>query len=92
MRRYLEPVFAPASPTPSTPASDDTPSFSSRQQQQQQQQAAQDQSSRSGREAWAESGNPFSRRSQLSESFIPEPAAPRVPAFLPTSSRLSALA
>jgi hypothetical protein len=83
MARYLEPVF---SPTPSSvPAATDTPSFFARQQQQ----SHQDLPSRTPREPWAEPANLFSRRSQLSDSFIPEPAVTRGPAFLPTSLRLS---
>jgi len=86
MRRYLDPVFSPAAA--SAPAASDPSSSYTRQQQSSQQ----DQSSRSPREPWAESASPFSRRSQLSDSFIPEPAVTRVPAFLPTSHRLSVLA
>lgn len=88
MRRYLEPVFSPNTNTSPTPSSDESPSSSGRQQQQ----AQQDLPSRQGRESWNDPANPFSRRSQLSDSFIPEPAAPRSPAFLPTTLRLSALA
>jgi hypothetical protein len=86
MRRYLEPVFSPNSSP--APVSDEAPSFSSRQQQQ----AQQDLPSRQSREAWHDPASPFSRRSQLSDSFIPEPAGARGPAFLPTSLRLSVLA
>ena len=86
MRRYLEPVFSPAAA--SAPAASDSSSSFTRQQQSSQQ----DQPSRSPREPWAELASPFSRRSQLSDSFIPEPAVTRVPAFLPTSHRLSVLA
>ena len=81
MRRFLDPVFS------SSPASADTPSAFARQQQPQQ-----DLPSRTPRESWAESASPFSRRSQLSDSFIPEPAVARGPSFLPTSLRLSVLA
>jgi len=86
MRRYLEPVFSPAAA--SAPAASDPSSPFARQQQSSQQ----DQPSRSPREPWAEPANPFSRRSQLSDSFVPELAVTRGPAFLPTSHRLSVLA
>jgi len=86
MRRYLEPVFSPNSPAAA--GADDAPSFSSRQQQH----AQQEQASRQSREGWADSPTPFSRRSQLSDSFVPEPAIARGPVSLPTSQRLSVLA
>ena len=86
LRRYLEPVFSPA--PSSVPASADTPAAFTRQQQPSQQ----DLPSRTPREPWVEPSSPFSRRSQLSDSFIPEPAVTRGPAFLPTSLRLSVLA
>ena len=86
MRRYLEPVFSPN--TSPAPVSDEAPSSFGRQQQP----AQQDLPSRQARESWHDSASPFSRRSQLSDSFVPEPAVPRGPAFLPTSLRLSALA
>lgn len=85
MRRYLEPIFAPNSSSASD--SGDTPSFANRHQQQ----AQQDHSSRPGRDGWTESAS-FVRRTSLHDSFVPEPAAPRSPVLLPTSSRLSVLA
>lgn len=87
LQRFLDPVFSPAS-------SSGSPADSGAQYQsahrQAQQQAQQEQSAHRA-ETWA-SQSPFSRRSALSESFVPEPAAPRVPVLLPTSLRLSALA
>lgn len=86
MRRFLEPVFSPN--TSPLPSSDEPPSAFGRQQQP----AQQDLPSRQARESWNDSTHSFSRRSQLSDSFLPETAVPRSPAFLPTSLRLSALA
>ncbi len=79
--RYLEPVFSPGSSPASANA--DSQQHPSRQQ---------DLPQRSPPAAWTDDASPFTRRSQLSDSFIPEPVAPRVPALLPTSSRLSVLA
>ncbi len=87
LQRFLDPVFSPAS-------SSNSPADAGAQHQSAhrhaQQQAQQEQFAHRA-EAWA-SASPFSRRSALSESFVPEPAVPRVPAFLPTSLRLSVLA
>ncbi len=82
--RYLDPVFssAPAS------ASTDSQQHPARQQQQPQQ----DFSQRSQREGWTGSSSSFTRRTQLTDSFVPEPSVARGPVFLPTSSRLSVLA
>lgn len=82
MVRYLDPVFS-ASPSPGEESA--TADHSPRQ-------FSQEHSSRSPREAWPETGNPFARRSHLNESFIPEPTGLRRPALLPTTLRLSALA
>lgn len=84
LQRFLDPVFSPASSSGSLSDSGAQQHPAHRQAQQQEQQAQR-------AEAWA-SASPFSRRSALSESFVPEPAAPRVPVLLPTSLRLSALA
>jgi hypothetical protein len=82
LRRYAEPVFSPST------------SGDSQQQQHSGRQSAaqQDLSQRTPRQPQAEEAAPFARRSLLRETFFPEPAAPRVPALLPTSLRLSALA
>jgi hypothetical protein len=87
LQRFLDPVFSPASSSGSLADSGGQhhPAHRQAQQQAQQEQLAH------RAESWA-SASPFSRRSALSESFVPEPAAPRVPALLPTSLRLSALA
>lgn len=87
LQRFLDPVFSPASSSgsPADAGAQHQSAHRHAQQQAQQEQAAH------RAEAWA-SASPFSRRSALSESFVPEPAAPRVPALLPTSLRLSALA
>lgn len=87
LQRFLDPVFSPASSSGSLSDSGAQQHPAHRQAQQQAQQEQQAHRS----EAWA-SSSPFSRRSALSEHFVPEPAAPRVPALLPTSLRLSALA
>lgn len=79
MRRYVEPVFSPG------------PAGSSDQPAARQQAAQQDLPQRAPRPPFEEAA-PFARRSLLRESFFPEPVAPRVPALLPTSLRLSALA
>jgi hypothetical protein len=86
LQRFLDPVFSPSSPATSTDAG--TQHHASHRQQQHQ--PAQDQSP-SRQDVW-HSQSPFSRRSALTESFVPEPAASRVPVLLPTSLRLSALA
>lgn len=83
--RYLDPVFS-TSPAP-TSTNADAQQHSARHHQSQQ-----DLSQRSHREAQGDSSSPFSRRSQLNDTFIPEPAATRGPVLLPTSSRLSVLA
>ena len=87
LQRFLDPVFSPAS---SSGTLGDSGAQQHSAQRQAQQQAQQEQLAQRA-EAWA-SQSPFSRRSALSESFVPEPAAPRVPVLLPTSLRLSALA
>lgn len=90
MQRYAEPVFG----TGSAHSNSNSP-FSqgdSRQQTAQQHQAQPDaQQHRAPREGF-DGSSAFNRRSLVSESFVPEPPAPRVPALLPTSLRLSALA
>lgn len=88
MQRYADPVFSPgagASHASSSPFGQGDFRQSAQQQawSEQQQRAARDQ-------ADAHAG--FSRRSLVSETFVPAPPAPRVPALLPTSLRLSALA
>lgn len=88
MQRYADPVFSPgagASHASSSPFGQGDSRQSAQQQawSEQQQRAARDQ-------ADAHAG--FSRRSLVSETFVPAPPAPRVPALLPTSLRLSALA
>jgi hypothetical protein len=85
LQRFLDPVFSPASPSSAT---DQGAQHHSSQRQSPQQQA-QDQSARP--DAW-QGQSLFSRRSALGESFVPEPAVPRVPVLLPTSLRLSVLA
>lgn len=85
LQRFLDPVFSPASPSSAT---DQGAQHHSSQRQSPQQQA-QEQSARP--DAW-QGHSPFSRRSALGESFVPEPAVPRVPVLLPTSLRLSVLA
>jgi hypothetical protein len=87
LQRFLDPVFSPASSSGSLADAGAQHQSAHRQAQQQ----AQQEQSAHRAEAWA-SASPFSRRSALSESFVPEPAAPRVPVLLPTSLRLSALA
>lgn len=85
LQRFLDPVFSPASPGGSADSGAQQQS-SQRQAQQQAQEYA-----HTRHDAW--SGHAaFSRRSVLNANFVPEPAAPRVPVMLPTSSRLSALA
>ena len=86
LQHFLDPVFSPASVSSSTDAgTQQQASYRQSPQQHAQEQAANRQ------DAW-HSQSPFSRRSALSESFVPEPAAPRVPVLLPTSLRLSVLA
>lgn len=85
LQRFLDPVFSPASS-----ASTDTGSQHQASHRQSQHQAAYDQAS-SRSDGW-HSQSPFSRRSALSESFVPEPVAARAPTLLPTSLRLSVLA
>jgi hypothetical protein len=86
LQHFLDPVFSPASASASTDAgTQQHASYRQSPQQQAQEQAANRQ------DVW-HSQSPFSRRSALSESFVPEPATPRVPMLLPTSLRLSALA
>lgn len=82
MQRYVEPVFAPVAAAPA----DAQPAFARSSSQQAQPDAQQQQ------RAPREEAHAFNRRSLMSESFVPEPPAPRVAAFLPTSLRLSALA
>lgn len=84
MQRYLEPVFSPGSGA-------STNSYSAHGDARQQQHAEPDAQQRQARESFSDHPA-FTRRSLLSESFIPEPPIPRVAAFLPTSLRLSALA
>lgn len=85
MQRYLEPVFSPGSGTSAN-------SYNAHGDARQQQQHAEaDAQQRQARESFSDHPA-FTRRSLVSESFIPEPPTPRVAAFLPTSLRLSALA
>ncbi|MFZ5495078.1 MAG: hypothetical protein ACOZE5_07040 [Verrucomicrobiota bacterium] len=91
MQRYAEPVFSPGAAR-----GDTDPSFSqsgehSRQPAAQQQAQSDAQQQRPPREAF-DGASAFARRSLVGGAFVPEPAAPRVPALLPTSLRLSALA
>lgn len=88
LMRYAEPVFSPAG-GPHSPAGD--ASHQGSRQPPPAQSDAQQQQSQSQRPAYAE-GSPFARRSLVPETFVPEPAAPRAPALLPTSLRLSVLA
>lgn len=90
MQRFLEPVFA-AAPASASNSSDPHQSPARQQSPASHQDFSQHQQ-RAGRDHAADSHSPFARRSLVSESFVPEPAAARVPAFLPTSLRLSALA
>lgn len=85
MQRYVEPVFTAGAVAPAAPG-EASPSSWARSSQQQAQPDAQQQ------RAPREDQPTFNRRSLMSESFVPEPPAPRVAAFLPTSLRLSALA
>jgi hypothetical protein len=86
LQRFLDPVFSPASVSAST----DTGSQQQAAHRQSPQQQAQEHAAQR-QDAW-HSQSPFSRRSALSENFVPEPATPRVPVLLPTSLRLSVLA
>jgi hypothetical protein len=88
MHRYAEPVFSPGS-NQQHPGS--SSGHGDARQQPPQQQAQSDAQQRAPRESFSDHPA-FTRRSLVSESFIPEAPAPRVPAFLPTSVRLSALA
>ncbi len=88
LRRYAEPVFSPA--TASSSSSGDSYQQPGRQTTAQQD-LSQQQQQRMPRTQQEEMA-PFARRSLLRETFFPEPAAPRAPALLPTSLRLSALA
>jgi hypothetical protein len=83
--RYLDPVFS----TGQSPASANS---DAQQHPARHHPSQQDLSQRSHREAPADLASPFARRSQLNDTFIPEPAATRGPVLLPTSSRLSVLA
>ncbi len=85
LQRFLDPVFSPA--TPGTLTDSGAQHQSAHRQAQQQGQ----EHSSSRHDPWS-GQSPFTRRSALSESFVPEPATPRVPVLLPTSLRLSALA
>ena len=87
LRQFVQPVFSPSS-------SDDnaSPSFSGRQQQQQQQAAQQDLAQQRPSRARDEDALSFTRRPLAGEAFASAPVAPRSPAFLPTSQRLSVLA
>jgi|GEM_PF-6338756 len=92
LQRFAEPVFSPASggePRASS-GQGDQPQQHARSQQSPADPDAQSQHQRPAREPAAASF--FSRRSLVPETFVPEPAAARAAAFLPTSLRLSALA
>ncbi|WP_157772385.1 hypothetical protein [Lacunisphaera limnophila] len=84
MQRYLDPVFSPHTPTASASADSDARQPAG-------QQAQSDAQHRAPREGFSDHPT-FNRRSLVGEAFSPEPATPRVAAFLPTSVRLSALA
>lgn len=88
MQRYAEPVFSagPAAPDSRSPFGQGD----GRQQAMHQQ--AQPDAQQHQRAARDPESSAFTRRSLVSETFMPVPAAPRVPALLPTSLRLSALA
>ncbi len=88
LRQFVQPVFSPSSSQGDSSSS----SFAGRQQQQQQQAAQQDLSQQRSPRSATEENVAFTRRSLLGESFAPQAAAPRLPAFLPTSQRLSVLA
>lgn len=93
LQRFAEPVFGPASAGESRASSGQGEPFPQHARSQQPLADADDRSQqqRSARDADASAF--FSRRSLVPETFVPEPAAaPRAPAFLPTSLRLSALA
>jgi hypothetical protein len=83
LRRFVEPVFSPSSSN----GGDSSHGFA------RQQAASQDlsQQQRSPR-AREEDAMTFTRRSLVGETFSPQPAAPRAPALVPTSLRLSVLA
>jgi hypothetical protein len=84
LHRYADPVFSPGSNNQSASSSHGDA-------RQQQQQAQPDGQQRAPRESFSDHPA-FNRRSLVSETFVPEPPAPRMAAFLPTSVRLSALA
>ena len=92
LQRFAEPVFSPAAVGEGRPSaqSGDQSQSHARSQQPATDPDAQSQHQRSARDQAAASF--FSRRSLVPESFVPEPAAARTAAFLPTSLRLSALA
>ena len=83
LRRYVAPVFSPASSSASSGGSYQQPG--------RQPAAQQDLPQRTPRPLTDELA-PFAQRSLLRESFFPEPVAARAPVLLPTSLRLSALA
>ena len=88
LRQFVQPVFSPSSSN-----GDSSPSFAGRQQQQPPQQGAQqDLAQQRSPRASEEDTMTFTRRSLIGETFVPQATAPRQPAFLPTSQRLSVLA
>lgn len=84
LRRYVAPVFSPATPASAGDSQQQSPG-------RQQQAAQQDLPQRPPRPLFDEAA-PFAQRSLLRDSFFPEPVAARAPVLLPTSLRLSALA
>ena len=87
LRQFVQPVFSPSSAQGDSSSS----SFAGRQQQQQSA-AQQDSGQQRAPRASDEDTMTFTRRSLIGETFSPAAPAPRSPAFLPTSSRLSVLA
>lgn len=82
LRRFVEPVFSPSS----SHGGDSSSSFA------RQQAAQQDLPQQRSPRAREEDTITFTRRSLVGETFSPQPAAPRAPALVPTSLRLSVLA
>ena len=91
VQRYADPVFAPVAASSSSSSFNGSEEGSrqfARSQSQAQSDLSQEQRASRG---FADQPR-FSRRSLVSESFVPEAPAPRVPSLLPTSLRLAALA
>jgi hypothetical protein len=80
LRGFVDPIFSPSS--------SGGDGFSPRQQAAQQDLSQQSRNPR----AREEQSSPFSRRSLVGDIFSPQPAAPRAPAYVSTSLRLSVLA